>query len=657
MESHARGAFAVVVATALTFGGGPACSSSSPPPEDPVLASYGAREATRLVPFPSNRWTKPDPSTKTGLRVDIRAETTADPMVPAFPSTIAALDGLDGFSTVGPIVVAFDKDIDPKGIADAMALVDVDDASPSRGKRTPLVPKYYTTAGETPDAPPGTVFDSSASVSDFTLLAQPAEPLRPRTKYLFVLADRVKTPKGGVVRASPEMRALLDGAEKGAYADSVRSALPAAESAAGITKDHVVLASVFTTASVRDVLETAAAERRAAPAPKLVEPFTVQQSGQNGDKRVRFVARFESPELRRPKPVGTFELEGDEPKTQATVSLEVFLAFSDATKSGPRPVVIFGHGLGGDKDGTWGTAERLADLGVAVVGIDAPEHGSRMDPPLPPGKDDLLKSVLGFFAADPQTKAFDMERVRDNFRQMAIDQLELVRLVESLGSLDLLPVGAPDGVPDLDPTRILYLGHSFGAVMGPTIGALAPEIKAACWNVGGAGLLTLMRDSGLFSLIVNSFRPAGTPAADVARFFAVTQAIVDPGDPINYARFNTLEALPGVANWAPKDVLLQEVENDNIVPNSSSELLARAAGLAHVGTPTHDVPEMTRLAAPLRANLPSGATGGFFQFSTADGAATSHGALVFTNDGRKQYVELFRSALEGRGVIVDPQAK
>jgi hypothetical protein len=157
-----------------------------------------------------------------------------------------------------------------------------------------------------------------------------------------------------------------------------------------------------------------------------------------------------------------------------------------------------------------------------------------------------------------------MERVRDNFRQMAIDQLELVRLVQSLSALDVLPIGAPDGVPDLDPTRILYLGHSFGSVMGATIGALAPEIRAACWNVGGAGLLTLMRDSGLFSLIVNSFRPAGTPAADVARFFAVTQAIVDPGDPINFARFNTLEALPGVPNWKPKDVLIQEVENDNM---------------------------------------------------------------------------------------------
>ncbi len=577
-------------------------------------------------------------------------------MVTAFPATIAALVKLDGFSTVGPVVLGFDRDIDTRGIEEAMALVDVDEASPARGKRVALVPKYYTTSEEgSVDASPGTVFDPLAESPDFTLLAQPAEPLRPRTRYLFVLGDRARAARGGPLRATKETQALLRD-EPGDYAESVRRALPYAESA-GIGKDHVVLATVFTTESVRDVLEATAAERRAAPAPRLVQPFTVQQSGTNGDGRVRFVARYEAPEYRRPKPVGTFDVQGDRASPRSTVGLEVFLVFSDARKSGPRPIVIFGHGLGGDKDGTWGTAERLAELGVAVVGIDAPEHGSRLDPPGAPGKDDLLKSVLGFFAADIGTKTFDMERVRDNFRQMALDQLELVRLLRSLGTLDLLPSGAPDGVPDLDPTRILYVGHSFGSVMGPTIGALAPEIKAACWNVGGAGLLTLMRDSGLFSLIVNSFRPPGTPAADVARFFAVTQAIVDPGDPLNFARFNTQEALPGVEGWEPKDVLIQEVEKDNIVPNSSTEVLARAAGLVHVGAPTHEVPHLPRASAPLSANLRGGKVGGFFQFATADGEPASHGALIFTDEARKQYLELFRGSLAGRGVIVDPRAR
>jgi pimeloyl-ACP methyl ester carboxylesterase len=314
--------------------------------------------------------------------------------------------------------------------------------------------------------------------------------------------------------------------------------------------------------------------------------------------------------------------------------------------------VIFGHGLGGDKDDTWGTTERLAELGVAVIGIDAPEHGSRSDPPTKDGKSNLIQSVTAFFAADPDTKAFDLEKVRDNFRQMASDQLELVRFIQSLATLDLLPLGAPDGVPDLDTTKILYLGHSFGSVLGPTVGALAPEIRAACWNVGGDGLTTLIRDSGLFSVFIEAFRPPGTPQSDVAKLFAITQAIIDPGDPANYARFATLEPLPGVPSWRAKDVLVQEVKEDRIVPNSSTEILARALGLAQVGTVTHEVPSMTRIAAPVTANLPSGATGGLVQFATANGTYAQHGDLIFSPEARKQYVEFFRTALAGRATIV-----
>ena len=117
-------------------------------------------------------------------------------------------------------------------------------------------------------------------------------------------------------------------------------------------------------------------------------------------------------------------------------SLELYLTFSDATKSGPRPIVIFGHGLGGDKDSVWGTAERLAELGVAVVGIDAPEHGSRSDPPTKDGKSDLFGAVTGFFAANPDTKQFDMERVRElHVRALVLVREHLPDVVEECAAL------------------------------------------------------------------------------------------------------------------------------------------------------------------------------------------------------------------------------
>lgn len=615
------------------------------PASPPVVVLYGSQKETRLSPYPSNRYTKADPSSKTGLRVDLGPGTSGDQFLkePNFAGTVAALNRLEGFSTIGPIIVGFSKEIDPAGSEKAMMIVDVDDTSPTRGRAMPVFGVYYTTT------------DSDATVEDYTLLVHPHEPLRQRTRYAFVVGEGIKSAKdGSLVVASEATKKLLDD-EPGDYAESVRKALPLVETATSWKKESLRLATVFTTAGVRDVVEAMGVERRAAPPPKQTVAFTVEKKGDANDKRVRFVGRYESPEYRRPKPLGTFEVGADgRPKAQKTESLEMYLTFSDATKSGPRPIVIFGHGLGGDKDGVWGTTERLAELGIAVVGIDAPEHGSRSDPPTKDGKSDLFQSVTGFFAANPETKQFDMERVRDNFRQMGSDQLELVRFLKTLGTLDLLPVGAPDGVPDLDTSKILYLGHSFGSVLGPLVGALSPEILAACWNVGGDGLATLIRDSGLFSLLVDTFRPPGTPKSDVAKFFAITQAILDPGDPANFARFSTLEALPGVPAWRAKDVLVQEVQADNIVPNTSTEILARALGLPLAGVAIHPVPGMAPAGFPLTANLPSGATGGLVQYEMADGKTATHGELIFTDVARRQYVEFFRTALAGRAVIVAP---
>jgi hypothetical protein len=252
--------------------------------------------------------------------------------------------------------------------------------------------------------------------------------------------------------------------------------------------------------------------------------------------------------------------------------------------------------------------------------------------------------VFRFFGVDMDEGTFVIGRARDNFRQMAADQLELVRLIRSLATLDILPPGAPDGVPDLDTSRIFYLGHSFGAVQGATIFALAPEITHAVWNVGGAGLMTLLRDSGLFSLLVRSLSPPGVAEGAVARFMAVAQAIVDPGDPLNYARFAQLEPWDVVAGWTAREVLLQEVINDGIVPNSTSRALARAAGLPLID-PIEPISGLPAQSGPVTANLPSGVTGAISQFDRMEGdEIATHGELIFAPEGKAQYLEFFTSA-------------
>ena len=634
-------------------------------PAPPIEAIYGAPAETMLTPYPSNRYTVADPASATGLRVRISPETTADPLASSFGSMGEQLNEMDGFSTAGGVVVMFTGPIDLRGItSDPLAdppelepprdaddyknpgsplvLVNVDPSSPARGAAHGLIPRFWAQAK-----------DDYYTTDELTLIAQPATPLLPGTRYAFAVTNTLKSKGGGAVLRSSEMDALLEGEGSDTYTAEVQAALAEMESSpAAVKRSDIVLLTTFTTASILAPTIAMAKAARASAVPALLEPWSVETPIE-GDGRVRFRAVYEAPEYRKPAPDGQWQIEGGSPVVQKKVGLEVFLAFSDGTKSGPRPVVIYGHGLGGDKDGSWGTAARLAGINAAVIAIDSPEHGSRSEE-----ETNVLSSSFAFFGIDPGTQSFDIRRARDNFRQMASDQLELVRFLSSLGELDLLPPGAPDGVPDLDVSRALYIGHSFGSVQGPTALALAPEISHAVWNVGGDGLTMLLRDSGTFSILVNSLRPPGTPDGAVARFFAAAQAIVDPGDPLNYARFGTLEPLEGVASWAPRDVLLQEVIEDHIVPNSASEALARAAGLELIEA-IRPISGVKSVPAPVTANLPSGSTGVISQFDRMDGTQpATHGDLIFAPEAQAQYVEFFKTGLSSpRATVVSPYSK
>jgi hypothetical protein len=239
---------------------------------------------------------------------------------------------------------------------------------------------------------------------------------------------------------------------------------------------------------------------------------------------------------------------------------------------------------------------------------------------------------------------------------MAADQLQLVRLIETLSTLDVLPIGAPDGVPDLDTSRIFYIGQSFGSVLASTTLAVAPEIKAACLNVGGDGLLSILRESGTFRLLLKGLLPSNLTDGDQARFIAASQAIVDPGDPLNFAPFVSLRAGPGVSGWAPRHLLLQEVSGDLVVPNLSSELLARGLGLAQETPLVEAIGGIPQLPAPISGNLGGDTTAVFSQFDRMNGGKTAeHGELIFSPEARSQYVRFFQGAAARQTpVVIDP---
>src|SRR5262249_39598514 len=94
---------------------------------------------------------------------------------------------------------------------------------------------------------------------------------------------------------------------------------------------------------------------------------------------------------------------------------------------------------------------------------------------------------------------------------------------------------------------------------------------------------------------------------------------------------------------------------DGIVPNSTSEALARAAGLQQVN-PIVPISGLTTNMAPLTGNLPGGATAGIAQFAKMDhGMPAEHGGLIFSDEAIAEYVGFFQSGLlEGHATIATP---
>ena len=259
------------------------------------------------------------------------------------------------------------------------------------------------------------------------------------------------------------------------------------------------------------------------------------------DATSRFLTRF------NPLPVAT-----------ATIPIPVFVTVPNAASTGGGvkpaggwPAIIFQHGLTRDRIDAVGIADSAADFGnYVVVSIDLPLHGI----PGPTASD-------GAFYQAGRERTFDLDLVnngtlasgndgkidpsgvhfvnvsapivtRDNLRQAAVDLLALAR---SLPDLDL----DGDGTADINPTRIHYVGHSLGGIVGGVFlgTAGAAEVRTGELANPGGGVAQTIFDSPAFGPRVKQ----GLAAQGIAenstiynQFIRDAQTIVDAGDPVNY---------------------------------------------------------------------------------------------------------------------------
>ena len=201
--------------------------------------------------------------------------------------------------------------------------------------------------------------------------------------------------------------------------------------------------------------------------------------------------------------------------------------FNLVLPAGPRPpqgwpVVISGHGSGGDKQlAAYLVASTMAAHGIATIAINAVGHGfgplstlrllRGADTPitLPAGGRGIdtnangqITSTEGSFTLAPR----GIIRDRDARIQTAADLMQLVRVIQIGMDVD------GDGVSGLDPSRIYYFGHSLGGNYGAVFLSAEPSVRAGVLAAPGGPPLEGHRLSPLNRAALGALLAARVPS-------------------------------------------------------------------------------------------------------------------------------------------------
>jgi Platelet-activating factor acetylhydrolase, isoform II len=310
---------------------------------------------------------------------------------------------------------------------------------------------------------------------------------------------------------------------------------------------------------------------------------------------------------------GTFDVDDDgAPRVISEQHIPVTISLP-ATPPPPDgyPIAIFGHGLGASRVQMLAFAETLAREGWALAAIDASGHGSRFN------EDDddnnIAKLMSSFTGESAMADGFgDVEGIgtafelfhemrniaamRDEMRQSVLDLSQLALALRSQG-LDLSPLRPSDPTSTrVDASHLIYLGESFGSVLGAVFSAVEPHVGAFILDVPGGGILDMMAcHAPQLRAMVTLYVPSlyGVDGDTLDRFHPLIgfgNAMLDAADPLSYAR-HVLRDRPrvGGARLPPRHVVLIMAEGDEVLANSGTIALGKTLGMPMLAphTTTH----------------------------------------------------------------------
>jgi len=508
---------------------------------------------SRRIPFPNDLLI----DTATG-RVSLPVAQTDSPEQQKLKAT---LNQLDGFSTTAALTVSFTTPVDRSTLGSVKLI---------------------------PAAP----VDVSVGRDGKKIVLQPRSPLLPSTQYVVSVAG-VKDTAGRTYAAMPLAQVLtLPEPLVDAEGHSTLSSL-CDDAAARLEKLRSVIASRVTGP------QQAAWSFTTLDVARAVTNLWKTPYDQNLPLQV-FDAKVENGPLTMPSvgKIVTGKLATLERLDPATRAFEAgpgrqrnidFMLVLPKTAAPKVKVVVFGHGLYTARQLGIMVADRLARAGFATFSIDLPLHGDRtlclQDshcalgarcaadgscvggdlarlPPIPgaPGKG--VPVATGQAWVDVE----NLGGTRDHFRQAIIDLSATTRLIREL---DWRTVTQG---PGLDGDAIDYVGISLGGIIGAEVAGADPHYKTMLLNVGGAGLVDLLRESLTFSTTLRSGLAAKGIHEDTDEYDAFVNAarwVLDEIDPINVAPLAR----------GKKKLRLQMAIGDTVVPNSATRRLVTATGI------------------------------------------------------------------------------
>lgn len=644
----------------------------------PFTALYDPRDPRRVAPYPDDRLLVEDASQRTGLRLAMASPEAASDVKNIFDDLLHDANQLDGFSPIGHFVVDFDAPLAPASVPrtprdslDALATVALFDMTPAResfGQRVPF-------RADVRD-------DDIRGRAGHTLLIYPSVPLTPRGRYGLVIQKRAFADAGRPLEPSEFFSAALADASEG-ESESVtkvrglaREVLSVAlGSQPPILPDDVALALSIRIRSTDDIPRDVLAMKEkilADPPPSFSIDSVAADPTPNSAVGAIVRGTWQAPDFRplaqpnRPSPYLQRDEEGL-PVQARTRGIPFVLAIPKSAVEHPAPITMHQHGNPGSLEEVVGAGRRfLGAANFAAAGFT--DILNREVAPSGTSAERETAQTL-----DVLTNLLFNQRLPEHWVETKAEQLAFLRMLPTFGSIDVLPLGAPDGIPDLDAAAPLtYHGISEGANNGQGLVAYAPEIRAAALVVGGARLVETLihQQAEAFLVQLPLFVPNVTPT-DLWVGFSLFQADYDVQDNHNHAPFLYRQKLAIGDSERRASLLVLEGLDDSLVPNHATNSMAWSFGpLPHVRPVQRDTVILTTDGAPLTANIDSQTTAGFYQYvpaRTTDAEATPSCAAVDQTEGHfcpqvalesnLQRTIFFQTALSDPApTIIDPLA-